>query len=292
MAKTWTGSREHGRFSESLRTSGPQFSSIVQPFLRSAFREQVGASLPDRWGIPVEHLAWSGEQGLLLVAACLWIEDLPDEADRTQRCVDAIRSFRSSRLKTKIFLLAHSRDQQEGDFRSAIQRELQTLVDTGQAERAELWNRQKILHEAFHGMLRHTLAALETHALSSAPLNAVPTDFTPLEQVPYRESTLLINQYQWKDTLSETEPKVADPADPILNSDKPYLGLLIGEFGLGKTTAVARALSRHTAHLLYLAGARIGKGDVSAKDFFLHFFDDGELIADLPDEEQPIFRLL
>jgi hypothetical protein len=292
MAKTWTGSSEHRRLSEKLRTSGNRFSSVAQPLLRSAFREQVGGSDSEDCGLAEPHLAWSQQEGPFLVAACLWIEDIPSEADRTRRCVEAIQAFRSSHVKTKVFLLVHSRDQQESDFRAAIQEELQALLDAGQAERAELWNRQRILHEAFHGMLRHTLAALETHALSSAPINAIPTDFMPLEQVPYRESTLLINQYQWKDTLSETEPKIADPADPILNPDEPYLGLLIGEFGLGKTTAVARALSRHTAHLLYLAGARIGKGEVSAKDFFLHFFDDGELITDLPAEEQSTFRLL
>jgi len=177
-------------------------------------------------------------------------------------------------------------------MRAAIQAELQALIDSGQVERAELWNRQKVLHEAFHGTLRHTLAVLADRALSSAPINAIPTELVPLELVPYRESTLLIDQYGWKDTLSETAATVADPADPILTKDRSLLGLLIGEFGLGKTTAVVRALSRHTAHMLYLAGARIGKRDVSAKDFFLHFFEDGELVANVPAEELPTFRLL
>src|SRR5436853_5247191 len=127
MAKTWTGSSEHRKLSESLRTAGLGFSSVVQPLLRSAFREQLGGSISDDCGLPGAHLAWPQGEGFFLVATCVWIEDILSEAARTQRCAEAIRAFRSSRIKTKVLLLVHSRDQQESDFRTAIQTERQAL---------------------------------------------------------------------------------------------------------------------------------------------------------------------
>ena len=292
MGRSWTGTAEHRKLSGELVFSGSRFPGLVAPLLRAALRERIGLALPDPGDLPVPTLAWQEEGVASLVALCLWFEKDFSEEEKTQRAVAALRAFRASGGTADILLLVHSADLQEGGFRAAVQAELSGLLAAGRAGQAELWNRQKLLKEAFDGMLRHTLTALQADALSSVSMAAVQADFTPLEQVPCREATLLLDQHGLKDVFAETPPRFADPAEALLRPGDRRLGLLIGEFGVGKTTTVARALARESAHVLYVAGARFGRRDVSTKDFFYHFWDDRNLFAGLPEEELPTFRLL
>jgi hypothetical protein len=172
-----------------------------------------------------------------------------------------------------------------------VEAALGELVDAGCAGKVELWNRQKILQNGFNGMLRSTLARLREKSLSAAPILAEESE--PLARVPAQILTLRMNQYQLEETLVAAPPQVTDVAAAILDRSDGNLGLLIGEFGLGKTTAVARALRHDPTHLVYVAGARIGKEEVKgAKDFLFHCFDEDELLGVFPAEEHPTFRLL
>jgi hypothetical protein len=293
MGKTWTGTKEHSKLSWALISAGSDsFPSRVLPLLRSAFHERLGTALPvSLSALGRGHLVWPATQPSFLIASCLWMEGKEIGAEQTRQCLDAIRFFGSSGLQAEIFLLIHNQDHQGQELRDSVQKELQALVDSGQARTAELWNRQKVLQEAFDGMLRHTVSLLQERSLSTERFEALPTELAPLEQVPSRVATLLIDQHGLKDII-ETDP-LPIPADAILDREEGTLSLLIGEFGLGKTTTVARAAARTPGQLLYVAGAGISRDEVhGAKDFLIRCFDQDMLLAGFPEEEHPTFRLL
>jgi len=245
-------------------------------------------------GIDKDHCAWTNDHGSPLVHLCQTFAGDDIEGAETQRSLAAIRGFARSGQRTGIYLVIHNRDGRNSAYREAIQPDLDVLVASGQVERAEIWDRQRLLREAFNGMLRYVFAAMQQKNLSTAPIEALTehAPYSPLENVPYSVSSLIFNQYQLT-SVKDLGDQIADPAAAILHRGSGNFFLLTGSFGLGKTTAVARALAQGTAHLLYVAGARISRNNVtSTKDYLAHCINEEELLEAFPEEGLPTFRLL
>lgn len=296
MPKAWTDKREHGILSQRLATAeGLDFQRRVLPLIQVIWVE--AAETPhlrsfDRSGI--DHLAWSDRSPFELVVQCKGFQVKEHElgADHARQCQESIRSFRASGLRTKVYLLIHNRDGRSEIFRKGVTSELDALVAAGQAERAELWDRQRLLSESFNAMLRRVGKSLRNGQLAVEQVESLRVPFTPVERIPLRRQLLLADQHSLVQA-SEFEALVADPADLILEGLKgASKTVVLGSFGFGKTTAMMRAIAacRESAHLLY--GARISKEVVGVKDFLFQLVASERILEEFPDESRDDIRLL
>jgi hypothetical protein len=292
LDRSWTHKREHQFLSRQLiACSGSAFRSAVLPFLRAAFHESALAWQPASVSeLGEDHIVWWSGESTPLVTACLAFSG-PELGEAEVRKV--IRRFAGSAARTGLYLLVHNCESRSREAREAIATELQALVSEGRAEQAECWDRQRLLEQAFNGMLRHTWASLRDTNLSTAPLEALRSQagFVPLEEVPCALSLLRFNQHQLCEVVPQPQ-ELLDPAAAILDPAGEPLTLVTGEFGLGKTTAVARAVARETRPILYVAGARISKETVSKKDFLQQCFDLEKLFSGFPAEDHPTLEKL
>ncbi|HBL26657.1 MAG TPA: hypothetical protein DD490_07470 [Acidobacteria bacterium] len=295
LDRSWTHKREHQLLTKQLiGCSGAAFRAAVLPLLRAAIHESAlgwrPVEIPE---IGEDHIVWRSGESTPLVTACLafsWPE-LGEQEIRKVR--EGIRRFAGSAIQTEHYLLLHNGESRSREAREAIAAELQGLITTSRVAHAESWDRQRLLGKAFNGMLRHARESLQKTNLSTAPLEALrrQAGFVPLEEVPCGLSLLRFNQHQ----LCEVVPlpqELLDPATAILDPEGELLTLVTGEFGLGKTTAMARAVVRESRPILYVAGARISKETSGKKDFLQQCIDLEQLFSGFPAEDHPTLEKL
>jgi hypothetical protein len=295
LDRSWTHKREHQLLSRQLvAASGSAFRAAVLPLLRAAFHESALSWRPDSLPeLGEEHIVWWSGEEAPLVTACLAFAGPELGEEEIRKVQEVIRRFAGSAVRTGRYLLVHNGESRSRESREAITAELQALTAAARVDRAESWDRQRLLSSAFNGMLRHARESLQRTNLSTAPLEALKrqTGFVPLEEVPCDLSLLRFNQHQLCEVIPQTQ-ELLDPATAMLDPRGGLLTLVTGEFGLGKTTAVARAVARETRPILYVAGARISKETSGKKDFLQQCIDQEQLFAGFPSEDHPTLEKL
>lgn len=230
------------------------------------------------------------DSGLRATVRCLGFSseqmDLgPAEIDEACAIVDKFASATSAGGE---FYLVHNRDGRSRDFRELVKKRLARLVTTGRVPRAELWDRQKLLFEAFNAMLQQIASSLSGQSRSAAA--AFGTE-QALEVVSLHRELLEIDQYRLR-SRSESATEIADPADVVLESASNNLALLIGEFGSGKTTAVLRAVEKSSLRPIYVPGALLSNRIKSTKDLLLLCFRHDGLFTERAKPVREVFELL
>jgi hypothetical protein len=116
-----------------------------------------------------------------------------------QQCLTSIASFKKSKLKAKDFLLIHNRTNKRAEFREAVSNALRDLVETGQAQRAELWGYRELLDHAHGAILNAVKAAIEKKQRSAQSLGDFETWIVSCED-------LVLSKLVWaKDSKSEMQ---------------------------------------------------------------------------------------
>lgn len=296
--RSWTGKHEHAQLSGELAGADEEaFRTMVRALLRLLCVEP-GAPIP-----PSLFLSPNGDDLLLeedppypLYAQLLIFREPPASLGepQLQRARAAIGRFLESGLEVGTYLLVLNSDLRSPELRAGIQTEILRIVESGRAERAEVWDRQRLLREAFNAMADHVLAAAEAGGLARVRLEELlrTREGVPLEEVPMRTSLLAINQYQLR-SVGDPGPQIAgDPAIAILQGEDTNLTLLLGSFGFGKTTAVARSLSQRSRHVLYVPGASISETVVGTKDLLSRCVSTDDLFRSCPREDRDIYELI
>jgi hypothetical protein len=291
LDRSWTHKREHQLLSKQLvGSSGSAYRAAVLPLLRAAFHETAlswqPASLPE---LGEDHIVWWSGTETPLVTACLAFAGPELGETEVRKIREVIRRFSNSTVRTEHYLLVHNAESRSREARDAITAEIQELTSAHRVNRAESWDRQRLLGNAFNGMLRHARESLQRTDLSTAPLKTLTSQegFVPIEDVPCDLSLLRFDQHQLREVVPQSQG-LLDPATAMLDPEGELLTLVTGEFGLGKTTAVAR----ETRPILYVAGARISKETSSKKDFLQQCIDQEQLFAGFPGEDHPTLEKL
>lgn len=289
-SKAWTGTKEHNRLSFELAAAhGPAFQRLALPLLRVIWPQAHDALTT---AVDGGHLSTAGDSQNRLVVLFLGFGQDEISAAEAQTTTEAVERFRLTELKAHSYLVVHNRDGRSAEFRETVQAKLADLVHCGRVKHAELWDRQRLLQEAFHAMLRLTLTRVRQKNLSVASLEALYEHPSfALGVVPLKSSTLVIDQYQLKAT-SAHRPRLADAGAVILDRGDTNLAVLIGEFGSGKTTAVGRTLARETLQPIYVPGAAISDQVHSTKDLLEQCIDREELFAGFQDEDRNVLERL
>lgn len=290
MGKSWTGHTNYSQLAGELGTSdGRDFERKILPFLRLRWPAAVGSPALlsfDRAGI--DAVAWSDKAPYDLVVQCKGFKVGEYELGRSQveQCLASIASFRESGLQTKNYLLIHNRDGRSAEFRERIEAALDELCLSGQAVKAELWNRQRFMQEVFDAMLGVAREALLKRNLSLVHFYAEEEPLVEfVNEVPLASSTLLSDQHRLRSVMHD-DPRVSDAALELFADTKFSIRVLIGEAGYGKTTTAYRAMIPG-ARFLYVPAARIPDTVNSSNDFLNACVDTHKLLEGFSLDDRP-----
>jgi hypothetical protein len=216
-------------------------------------------------------------------------EDLGEA--HVQRCREAMERFAQSPLHPAAYLLVHNRDPRSLAFRQGLERETAALRASGRVEHTLVWDTRNLLEAAFDSLFDITLAAARQGGLSVVPIEtALASSLDLLSKVPLRVASLVADQHRvgaGEDPGSET---VADPAALLLKGKPTVRTFLLGGFGFGKTTAVARSLLQSDARVLYVPGSSLTQEVGTAKVFLSRCINAERLLADCPPPDREIYE--
>jgi len=269
MSKAWTDKKEYQLLAGELATSvGRDFERVSLPLIRIIWAETITpAAMGSYDRIGADHLVWADCEPFALVVQCKGFEVPEEEMGTSQirQCLKSIRAFRKSNRRANTYLLIHNRTGKNEGLRQVVGDELKTLVESGQVDRAELWDRQKFLREAFNKLLELVRSSIALNASSPSHYADEDPEYEFLKDVPLQVSHLRISPLRLS-KASPPEQLVTDPSDELLKPDQSNLVLMIGEAGFGKTTAALRTFASGR-QIFYVSGAMFSPEDPSTKAF-------------------------
>jgi hypothetical protein len=289
----WAAKADYKRLSGELAESeGRGFQRKCLPLLRVIWPEAMHSTDlggADSKGIDI--LVWRDGALLPLVVQCKGFKVTEKELGDSQikQCSKSIESFSRSGFKAEMYILVHNREAKDEHFRHSIDTELEKLRQAGHARKAVCWDRQTFVKKILDAMLvmikTKLLSERRTAGQNLAEEEQLPC--VPLEAVPYSTALLEVDQYT-KLKFSSEQENLADPADELFHGAHHFLSVLIGEFGVGKTTVAMRALSRKDSKVLYVRGAELKDGIVGTRDLLAATVDFDELLSHVPLEDREV----
>ena len=168
------------------------------------------------------------------------VQDIgPDQTLQVRR---SVQKFSQSGLLVDTYLVLHNRSGSNPEFRREITSMLQQIEESGQALRAELWDRHKLLSICRSRLEERIADGLHERAeeLSEYYSNFFLHGSTLLRTVPVTESRLRFRRFE-PCTVAPIASCSRSVSDLILSPTEARWTLLTGTFGAGKTTTVLQA---------------------------------------------------
>jgi len=293
--KAWTGCKEHGHLSWRIASDPGEFQRIAERFFAISWAPPgVPLRLGHRRPLPEGEILFEREDGAQRVVRFLaFVEGEHDLGPaQAERAAAEVRRFAHSPSAGRVdaYVLALNRPALPR-FRGPVLEALRELQEAGAAPSADLWDPQRILRQAFNAVLDQMLTAAMSGALSLPRDQGSGGEEEPIEHVPLRRATLIVDQHRLRGEQGE-ETLVADPAQLIAASGASHRTLLLGDFGYGKTTALERSLASARVRVLYVQAASLAKTITGAKDLLAHCVDLEKLTAELSPEDVELYRIL
>lgn len=299
--RSWSDKREHKILAQRLSTAvGDEYESLVLRLLRPALGLWTEALVSRGGGLWVVEDVPPHAAAIAIFRFEAAGEALgPAEVLSVQRMLARVRD---ASIEAERLVLVHNRHGGSERFRNAVEAALEELVGSGTDRstvlHAELWDYQRLLRSAFNGVLDRLLSEGRQQSLSLATVaellgrsEAGEGLGEPLEEVPMRVSTLVANQFRLVGE-EDVRQRVADPALEALAGEERSVTLLLGSFGFGKTTALARGLAEHESRVFYVPAATISEEVHGAKDLLERCVDLERLFEPVPEEDRSVYRLL
>jgi hypothetical protein len=272
MPKAWTDKGEYKRLAGELTTSeGREFERRALPLLRVIWADAVAPQALgsfDRSGADI--LVWSDTKPFPLVVQCKGFR--ADEIDigdsQIRQCQKSIASFRKSGLEARAYVLVHNRTLKNDQLRNTINAELRRLVESGRVVKAMMWGWQELLRAAFNSTLAHVRRHVALSAGKAKDYYGAEQPLCePLEEVPFRGSTMVANPHR---LVRESAPveSFSDPSAELLKTERANLSIMIGQAGYGKTTAALRTFGLSSQIIFYVPAATI-PSEVNSKKLLI-----------------------
>lgn len=295
MSKAWTDKKEYQLLSGELATSvGREFERVALPLIRIIWADTIAPpplGTYDRIG--VDHMVWADEGQATLVVQYKGFAVPEEELGNSQinDCIASIKTFRDSERRAATYLLVHNRTGRNSELRYRVESALRELVESKQVDRAELWDRQKFLREAFNKILYRVRSLIALNATSAKEYADTPQDYALLKEVPFQVSDLLISPNQLKN-VSEPVQHLANPCNELMSFNNRNLILMIGGAGFGKTTAALRTFESNN-QVFYVPGASISAPATSTKAFLRECVNVDSIFSDFEEADVPtVSRIL
>lgn len=301
---------------ELAAASARDFERLALPLLRIFWptlihpRELSGL---DRAGIDLVVWSDSGEFPVVVQCKGLYQEEklVSTQLPQIQK---SIESFKNSNFKCQKYLLVHNRTGEDRTAHEEILAHLSELVKTGRANEAELWDRQtflkkvklKLKEEIANRIVERTQALIEANKrffrFGGVHVDPVPLTF---ERWKFGQDGEIERDL--------TEPKKFSPSQALGVRKRTKWTLLIGHFGLGKSTFAMHAATSVTEKLVYVHSSDLpGKEGTVGTNYFMQevlrshpLFDElddatatevnmlgGTLLRELLSKNEPEFSLI
>lgn len=214
----------------------------------------------------------------------------------TDQILPSIQKFLGSPLSCDHYVLLHNRDGSERTLAALIQEKLDGLIQAGKAKHVQLWDRDIFIKEIRNRLETHIRAKLAERSQHLLQQHSQFFHFGNLfvSQVPLR-------QFGWKPDQPFPKEFVdgefvdADIARLIASPRDVRYSLLIGSFGLGKTTATLRAAGTHGLLIIYVPAHTIVRqhGGYGTNALLRNFDTELNLLDDfLPDTAEVLKYLI
>jgi hypothetical protein len=220
------------------------FERKVLPFLRVFWPALVQVPARREWDAKGIDLAvWADQAPLPVAVQCKGFAVQEVGPDQLRQTLSSIEAFARSGISCQMYLMVHNRDGRNREFAQAIQERLTDLVATGRVARAELWDRQLLLANAFDRVKQTLAEALREYTQELLRQFEERFNFGRawVDTVPLVEDRLVFR----RDEPCSIEPvQACSPSNTssLLGSrDDMRWTLLTGPFGSGKTTTVLHA---------------------------------------------------
>lgn len=164
--------------------------------------------------------------------------------EQYQKMAKSIQAFRRSALQTDRYILVHNRDGRNRAGESKIEEDLNELVTSGQAIKAELWDRQT-LFKRLKAAIREILARRISEANDSA-LRNLERLYGPRwawqYHVPVAEQRLRFQRRHGLADCTQLSSYISKHIKETLFGDETVRWTMVtGWYGIGKTTATLLA---------------------------------------------------
>lgn len=174
------------------------------------------------------------------------------------RCLKSIETFKNSGFTTERYVLFHtaySVDLQE--FISKVQAALEELKSANVAKRAELWSVNDLLDELADIARARLIKEIEKRTKKNHFTNQTEL----LAEVPYDLSNFAYYSAGVFDSKKATGPKKVhhhgDPKTELETGKRIHASLILGEYGMGKTTLALRIALSNFAKVVYFPAAAL-----------------------------------
>jgi hypothetical protein len=259
--KSWTGQKAWKDWSGTLAVStGDDFQRKVLRLLRLLWPEMQEAPRLKHWDRKgIDLFVWADNGPFPCVVQCKGFEVQTIGANQTAQALRSIECFKQSDAVAVTYLIVHNRDGSNRDCAVRVEAALADLVKAGKAQKAMLWDRQRVVNELFWHMETLLLSALHQSSrelfehfqrlfrFGSTQINIVPAD--EHELTLSRTAPPLIRQTS--STCLKNIPNF------IRNSSGTRWTMITGIFGMGKTTAALCAATSAEIPVLFLPASSV-----------------------------------
>ncbi len=267
---------------------GNDFERQIYHFLRVIWPQLIRpTSLQqlDRYGIDLCTADKPLYHSVIVQAKGFRAEESLNQDQVTRQILPSIRKFIDSPVHCDTYLLVHNRHGDSKEIRDQIGAELEKVISTGSAKAAYLWDLSKTIKELksrLDAVFREKLRLLSGH-MSERHHEMFFFGSTFLEKVPLRT-------FSWN-TEQSLPPMVNRPdyknfsaAGLIASPRRSRFSILIGSFGVGKTTSILQAASKKKLELIYIRASSIERKEGSQGTNFLmrNVGRTLDLLSDLP----------
>ena len=299
MAHGWKSKTQFRRLSLDLaKLESKGFERGVLPYLRMLYEnacEAIAFGSMDSSGVDI--VVPSGIDGkFTLGVQCkgFAVADAEIGSSQIDQCLKSIRKFARSSFPMEEYWLVHNRTAAGKGFHDAVQDELKKLVQDGRVTTVRLLDRDEFLARVFNGVFRRFRRFVGQKAIQFRQEygDRLGLSESPIAQVPYLVQEVRVSQHGFDD-LGTSFSQLGDPAVEFVTqegSSRSRLGLLLGEFGMGKTTLALRLATRPDYVLLYVPAATFPPSVSGTKELLKHLFDMDDFLVGFCETDHPLIE--
>jgi DNA-binding MarR family transcriptional regulator len=270
--------------------SGDEFERTAIHYLRVIWPAMVQAPRLlrlDRLGVDLCVPAEDTVYEVVVQAKGFKVDEQLLESQVNDQILPSIEKFRKSALTCNEYVLLHNRDGADRQLAKKVQDALDVLVAEGKAKSARLWDRHAFVKEVRNELDRRIRVKLTDRSQR----------FLRQHQEFFRFGNVCVAsvplcQSSWKPAsvtrfeFSASDFSDVDAAKLIASPRKVRYSLLVGAFGIGKTTTVLRAADAKDLQVIYVPAHTIPRehGSQGTNYLLRNINDELELLDDLPSE--------
>lgn len=245
--RSWSGVSVCNKWSGKLAIAEKDdFTRMILPLMRLFWPSAQQTPNMKSWDAKgIDIIVWKEEGCFPCVIQCKGFQVHELGSSQIHQIKRSIERFLESDVYTDTYLLIHNRDGRYQEFNKRVNEQLQRLISSGKAKKAELWNRQTLLNKSFDQMVQVLNEALKRQSKYLLGHFQDLFEFSRfyIAEVPFIEKELSFKRGEPCSVKLVQPLSSRDICKTLLSPTEARWTLLTGRFGSGKTTAVLHTIA-------------------------------------------------